>query len=197
MGPTAHPPADFVPPDWDAPVDLAAQLKLVPPGKQVKGFVLAGMARRFQERGLTLSGNMEKMVAFKSYPFTDQLNALLEGALLLNPKFPRRGLREAGQMAFPAALETVAGRVVFGALGKDPTSIFKVANKAYEMVGTGTARTVSVGKKHAHVELRDLYAFPESYHVGVVEGVLLACNHVPEVRIKQHSPTHVEIFCTW
>jgi len=190
------PPKGFHPPDWDAPVDLAAQLLIVPPGKSVRGFVIAGMAQRFRERGLEIPGTRE-LVGFKSYPFAQLLHASMDGARLLDPKHLRRGMREAGRMAFPATLDTMVGKVVFGALGKDAAAVFKAAGKAYEMVGTGSARAVSVGPRHAHIDLQGLYAFPESYHVGVCEGVVLACGGLPDVMIKQAGPTEVELFCRW
>ena len=189
------PPQGFVTPDWNAPVDVEAVLARVPDQK-VRGFLMAGMLSRLQKMGVTLDA--PPVVAFQNYPYRAQLELLLRGARALEPNAVRQGLRRIGQMAFPRAWETLPGRVVFGVLGRDVEAIFKVASKGYEMVGANARITVpEVSQHHAHVVLHEVYAFPDAYHVGVCEGAALACGKKPEVLLKVHSPTSVELWCQW
>lgn len=188
--------AGFVAPDFTSPLDVEAHIALAPKDLKIRGMLIDGMQRRLAKKGLL--EEPKRYIAFKSYPIEEQLRTLVEVASKLDPDSLRNGMRQVGRMAFPSALETMAGRVVLGVLGRQPHAIFKAAGKALELVGArAQADVVESSSTHTWLHYFDLYAFAECYQVGVVEGVCLACGCEPDVMIKKHSPTEVELLVRW
>lgn len=189
-------PEGFSRPDFDAPLDVEAHVALAPGDLMIRGMLMEGMQRRLEKTGLL--GERRRYLAFKAYPIEEQLRALAEVASKLDPTSVRRGMRELGRMAFPSVLETMAGRVVLGVLGKEPEPIFRACGKAFELVGArARIDVVEASDHHAWLHLRDVYAFAEVYQVGVAEGVVLGCGYEPDVSLRVRSPIEVELFVRW
>ena len=179
----------FVVPDFNAPLDAASWNKRVLPGAAVKGWVMTGLLDAVSGAGKTLVG-VGPFTSFKDYPGITINDVALTAARLLHPDVAEKeALRRVGRLAYPSLTSTLAGKVVFGVLGRDIHAVLKVAAKGYEMAGKpGRCTTVELQANHALLRLEDVFSFTDSYQVGVVEGALLACGKTGRVLYREESP---------
>lgn len=188
----------FVEPRWDAPLDLAARLETMPPGRSVKGMFLQGFVDAALERSGRRIGR-GRYTAFQSYPVREMLTLMVEAASLAHPDVPpREGLRRLGKVAYPTFARSMVGKVVMSMAGGDPKAALKLAPRAYRLIGdAGEATLHDVGPTECVLELRDVWTWPDAYNVGVHEGGLDAWGLEGEVRVRVHSPCDVDLRITW
>jgi uncharacterized protein (TIGR02265 family) len=199
MNAVVMPPPGFVKIDTKAPMDVDAYLAHCPEDATVKGVILNGILKKMEKRGVKAPPSFGPFHAFKTYPLREHMKLTVEAAKLT---FPRETLREAlrqlGQTTYPEVLDTLIGKVVFGALGKDPGAILKLSSKAYQIIGSrAQAKVVESGRTHIHTHVTNAYGFLDSFHYGTSEGVLLACGRPGTVHIKRHQLSEAEFFVEW
>jgi uncharacterized protein (TIGR02265 family) len=187
----------FVEPDFSAPIDVQAQKALVPPGGTVKGMHLAALVDRCAEAGHPYE--KRDYIAFYDYPGEELLDLLVESAARCFPvSLPREGLRRLGHLAYPALARSPIGRVVFGLVGSDPTSLVKLVSKGYAISNSsGTARVLDTTDEHAVLRLEGMYSFIDSWHVGIIEGAAKTFGRDPKLLIKVRSPTAADFLVHW
>jgi uncharacterized protein (TIGR02265 family) len=188
----------FTAPDFAGPLDVAAHLDACPADVGAKGMFFNDGIEHVVAQGKQ-PPSTRKYVAFKSYPNRELIQLLADCAQRAYPDVPlREGLRRLGRSAYPTLASSMVGRVVFGVLGKDIVSIFRIAAKGYEIALTaGKARVVEVDAHGARVRFDDIYNFLECYQVGVFEGAILTCDRRGEVKLKLDTPFSGELLATW
>ena len=193
------PPPGFVKVDMRAPLDVDAYLAHCPAEATVKGMILTGVLKKLEKRGVKVPAHFGPFQPFKTYPLRDHMRLTVEAAQLAFPTLPvREALRQLGNTTYPEVLETLIGKVVFGALGKDPGAILKLSAKAYAIVGSqAQVRVLDSGKNFVHNHVKGAYGFLDSFHVGVAEGVFIACGRPGEVFQKALSLSEAETYMEW
>jgi uncharacterized protein (TIGR02265 family) len=188
----------FSVPDFAAPLDVGARLKLIPPHATVKGMVLDGVLKETARLGQALP-TRGPYVGYKDYPLPEFLALQVEAAARVFPALPpREGLRRLGQGAYPALFQSMIGRVLFGVLGKNPETLVKVAPKGYAVTGnTGQVDVIEATPQGALLRFQEFYGFLDSYHVGVLEGAITACNRSGRVLFKPLGEVDGEMLCEW
>jgi uncharacterized protein (TIGR02265 family) len=187
-------------PDWKAPLDVDAALARIPADGTVRGLFFHDLANACAGVGRSAPPSMPpRVVAWGRYPMRAFARCLVETAQALAPgASPREGLRAIGRNAYPALADSMVGRVVFGALGKDYMAIVRICAKAYEMsLSHGRASPVEVSPGRTVVRVDEMYNFFDSYQVGVFEGALDACGIQGTVAIWLETPISGEILATW
>jgi uncharacterized protein (TIGR02265 family) len=188
--------SDFHPPDFTAPVDAAAQKRLVPPGGTVKGMQLQALVDECTRRGHTVD---KRFSSFRDYSGEVLIDLLIESAALCHPRVPpREGLRRIGHIAYPTLAQSMIGRVVFGLVGSDPRSLISLVSKGYALSNSsGQASVIEVDDKAAVFRLQGIYSFVDAWHVGIIEGGIGTMGHKCTVRIKLRSPTSADFLVEW
>jgi uncharacterized protein (TIGR02265 family) len=190
-------PPGFAPPDLAAPLDVDAAKAALAPGAAIKGMFAQALCDELKKKGFTPAVRAS-WVGFKDYPLPEYFDFLVDAAGKIHPNTPvRAALRTMGRSAYATMASSLAGRVVFGVLGRDIQAITRIVSKAYELAGRGSRATLlGASASHSHVRLEDV-AFADCYQVGCFEGVLDACGQQGEVRVKLLSATSAELFTTW
>ncbi len=177
----------FVTPRFDTDLDTGAYLERVPPDAYCKGMffhdVLAQVRRVDPDAARGLA--RRRYIPFKDYPLREHMEITEAAVRLLYPGVPtREGMRRLGWLAYPAFVESMIGRVVFGVLGKDLDRIFQVGPKSFEVSLTrGQAVAERLGDRHWRYDFTDVFGYLDAYYVGVVEGPIRYHRLVPDVRI--------------
>jgi uncharacterized protein (TIGR02265 family) len=110
----------------------------------------------------------------------------------------RSGLRLMGRTSYPTFGSTLIGKTIFGGTGHDFGAVLDLASRAYAIsLSPGTVAIADRSGHRARIELRDVWSFPESYHVGVLEGACAANGVQGEVRIRVISPCDADFEVTW
>lgn len=185
---------DFHAPDFDEPLDVPARLRATPPEATVKGmFIEAPIAVAFRLSGQR-PGRRE-YIPFKDYPVAEHNQVLVACAMAGYPDVPlREGLRRLGRDALRTFLESLAGRVVFAAAGRNFDAALGLVAKSYGITGpVGTATVTERTPDAAVIQLRRCYNFPDCYHVGVFEAAMDHFREAGEVLIRVLSVCDVDI----
>src|SRR5690606_3740261 len=83
----------------------------------------------------------------------------------------RESLRRIGRTFYPMLAETLAGKVVFGVLGRDPARVFAIGNKGWDMaLNFGRVRVDKVDERVVHYVFTDTPTFTDTVSIGILEG---------------------------
>lgn len=188
----------FVDPPWDAPLDIAAELRRVPETARQKGMFLIPMVVEAKRLGHPLPSARERYVPFQDYPLREHVQLMVESAQVLFPKVSlRQGLRRIGRAAHRVFVESTVGKVVWATV-TDPVSALEAILKGYAISVPGCeTRVIDRGPTHARVRMERVYYFLDCHHVGCIEGAVRAVGVEPRVRIKIESATSADFLCEW
>jgi len=188
----------FHEPDWEAPLDVDACLDAIPKGTTMKGLFTGPLIAEAQRRGICLPAPRDRYLPFVDYPLVDHVRLLAAAARAFYPDRPiRAGLRKLGRWAYPSFIQSIVGRVLWASVDSVEKGI-DVAGQAYALA-TPSARLVRVESSPGRAVLRAecVRYFMDSNHVGVLEGVLRACNARGTVRVRIDSPSSGAFLLTW
>lgn len=185
----------FQPFDTRSPLELEERLRRVPKEAMVKGIFL----QRIVDEAKSHSGKSireAKYFPFKDYPFTEWMQVIVDGGLAAYPRVPpREALRRIGHGTFATYRESTLGKVVLSVAGNSIGATIPLVPKLYELTSARGTHVVIARNDPGHcvVEMRDAWDFPDSYHVGVLEGGFLALGHTVDVRVHTISLSRCDI----
>jgi uncharacterized protein (TIGR02265 family) len=185
---------EFHLPDWDAPLDVEERLRAVPPEATVKGMFFEGPIAVALQRSGQRQGR-PSYIPFKDYPITEHIQVLVACAMTGYAHVPlREGLRQLGRDALRTFLESLAGRVVFAAAGRNFDAALGLVARSFSLTGAiGSAKVVERTRSAAVVRLERCYNLPDAYHVGVFEAAMEHFREPGEVLVRVHSVCDVDI----
>jgi uncharacterized protein (TIGR02265 family) len=121
------------------------------------------------------------------YPTSELISVLFECSQLAFPGVPpREALRRLGQRVFTNLRATSAGTFLFAVAGRKATAALGLVNRAYRLFSTNCT---AVPRQYPAdgtwvIELRNVWSFVDSYHVGIFEGALAGYGEHPEIRVR-------------
>jgi uncharacterized protein (TIGR02265 family) len=193
----------FRPPDWDAPLDLEQRLASVPENSSVRGWVLQAVLDGARRERVTLAGKA-RYGRFRDYPLSVHLELLAAAAEQIRPQEPpRRTLLELGRGVFPAFAATLSGRLALRALGAGQQPVragLDLMSRLYSLTSKGRSRAelLEIGDGFAVIRLRQVWTFPDSYHVGVFMGAAEGVFELePSILVRATSLCDAELLLSW
>jgi len=169
------------------------------PHGTAKGFYFRALLRELESQGQHLPDRPQYR-EFHDYPLADAHALLVECAQRLYPSLRRHeAMRRLGWIMFPTFLSTMVGRVIFGALGNDLVAVLRAGARGFEVsTSEGRYEVIELGEHAAHVRVRDFPIHPESFLVGVFEG-LLAHYGFDEGKVQAIgiTPTDYDYYLSW
>ncbi|HEY8040929.1 MAG TPA: DUF2378 family protein [Polyangiaceae bacterium] len=189
---------EFVPPDCDSPLDVAAYVEGIPQEAFIKGLFASAIVEAARGRGVTLPGARERYHAFTDVPMREYVPVLVAGAQAVHPTLPvRMALRKVGRASRDAFAQTMFGRVVMGRVDGLRAAL-EAAAKVYPMaMPPARVELRKMTDTRAVLHMTGIYGFLDSHHVGVFEGVARACEVRVTTRVRMISPYTGEIELTW
>jgi len=138
-----------------------------------------------------------RYVAFSKYPLRDYMRLLIEAGRIAHPgKSPDESLRQLGLSTFGAFSSSIVGVALFS--GVKYERALDLAPEAYRLsIAPARIEMVSRTAHEAVVQLRDLWAFPESYQVGVWTGGLRVLGLSGDIECIRHSWSSVDFHVTF
>ncbi len=170
-------------PVWDAPLDIDRAISSCPAEARIKGVMSAALLEMVGRVGQKIPGARDRYLPFQPYPLREHMALLREAGRLLWPDDPVRvQLRRFGRGVRPTLLDQPYGRVALGKGNMTPVEVIHRLARAYRFILdlTITPHVVeSPGATTIYVELRDVWYFLDSCHVGVFEGLLASDGQRP------------------
>lgn len=191
-------PAGFVAPNWNGAPDLSAYLAEAPTDGTSKGFNFTTAMAAAGVRPTDV-GARDRYVSFKDYPLPEYLRVLYSCAERVDGAGSvRQALRIMARPVYARFADSMVGRVIFAAVGRDPGLALKLTPKVYGIVGSpGSCRLVNLEPGCGMVELRNVWSFGEAYHVGIFEGAGAALGTPATVHIRSHSLCDFDLWVSW
>ncbi|MFO0605423.1 MAG: DUF2378 family protein [Polyangiales bacterium] len=195
----------FVDPRTHLPVELDAQLALLPRRATCKGMFFTDPLARAGRVAPTVDVFARAGVAprrylpFVDYPHAEWMRIANAAAAVIAPGGRvGDGLRELGHHAYDAIFENPIGKVLFGPLGFDLERVFEHAGTGYRLgLGFGAVRAERVAAQHWRVRFTDFPSFIETYNVGVIEGAVRRYGYTPRVRARLDDPSRGVLDVRW
>jgi uncharacterized protein (TIGR02265 family) len=140
-----------------------------------------------------------RYASFTDYPLRDFMRLLADYAPAHYPGMPlRQAFRQAGNEAFSTLMSSVAGRALLVMARSDLRSALRLAPEAYKHNLSHCSVTLSLeASRQAILEFRDVWNFPECYHVGIIEGLCQAFGAEGRVRTHVRSACVVDMLVRW
>ena len=140
----------------------------------------------------------ERFFAFRDYPLRRSLELLVEGARhVYADQPPREGLRRLARPGYAVFADSLIGKVVFAAIGRDPAAIYKLAAKAWRHAASvGKLEPQIVDPHTALIRVSELY-LTDAVGIAIAEGVLEACGRDGYVAQRMRSPLEGEFLIHW
>jgi uncharacterized protein (TIGR02265 family) len=202
--------SDFAPPDFDAPLDVEEAIARTPAVVQTKGMFtrqIVELGRRAapSRDGEILAGVPRRhWMPFLDYPLREHMRLLANVAPIRYAGLTmREGLRRLGWSAFATFADSMAGKVVLGAVGGDIDERAEgSASRSLESVLAVADRGISLSISHGKVVSRkiepglwelyysEIWCFLDSYHVGIIEGVFRTKGIAYDLRVKLRDPVN-------
>ncbi len=178
--------------------DLQDRIARTPADWRVKGMYFTPILQMLKDHGLTVAEE-RPYVSFRDYPLRDFMRLKLEAAQALHPRVdPKNGLRLLGQVAFPTLMSSTVGRVIFAVAGRSWSTALQLVQQAYNVSVSGRVDLVDCSEQSARVRMRDVWNFPDCYHVGVFEGAMRAYKIEGQVVVQLHDrPCDVDLQLSW
>ena len=164
----------------------------------VKGFYLTALTRELASQGHYLDG--PRFREFSDYPLEVAHQLVLECAQRLYPDERRSSaLRRVGWIIYPTLLSTMIGRVIFGSLGDDVPAVLRAAGRGFEVsISEGRYEAVRITSQAAEVRVRNFHLFPDTFLVGIFEGLLARYGHAgAKVTPTLLSHCDVDLTMSW
>ncbi|HEX6245022.1 MAG TPA: DUF2378 family protein [Polyangiales bacterium] len=196
----AHEPghSEFLPPKLDAHLDLRAALERIPPAATAKAMFVKRLLRELACRGLPLPFE-DSFLAFQDVPLALCAELNVHAARVLHPGLPLLdGLRRVARWSFETFQDSVAGQLILTGTQRNPHPTLALASRLVSLTtNVGTLQSVYLTPNSRLIRARDSYFFPESFGVGMAEGVLNACDKQGHVLVRAYSPTDVDFLIGW
>lgn len=185
--PSAQKAEQFEAIDWDAPVDVQAHIDACAEKFKIRGMFPAALVKRVKKKTGNVIGSSGGYIDFKLYPLREHIALLGEATEHLFPGLPqRRALREIAGMGMPTLRSSMVGRVLHNLSGGTTRAGLELVTKAYSMARDhGSARVGEHGAHYAVVELRDIFDFADSVHVGIFETGLIEWGNNGHIEVRR------------
>jgi len=188
----------FVPPPWEAPLDVERSLAEIPATATIAGMYYLAMIEGAKRRGVSLPMPRERYLRFSFYPVAEFARVLLQAAQLFYPDLSlRQGLRRLGEKAPRVFGTSTLGKVTMGSAEGVHATVSAVA-KTYS-INTPPSRCEVVSSQPSSMilSLHGVYHFLDSHHVGVFEGTLQHVGVRGSVSISATGRNSAEFLLEW
>ena len=185
-------------PDWNAPIDLHERLLRMPAEQTTKGMFM----QQIIDQARAASGTsliQSSFLPFRDYPMSEWMELLVRGAEIAHPVVPvREGIRRLGHLSYGMFAASSAGQVMIGVAGGSMSGLLRFVPRFYRITGRGGIADVSFPAAHtAIVHLRDVWDFPDAYHVGVYEGVMRGVGATGQVKVRTIGASGADLEVVW
>jgi hypothetical protein len=142
----------------------------------------------------------KRLAAFSDFPLELMTLQFHDAACAAMPQEPpAQAMRLFSRLIYQQVLDTMLGRVIFAALGRDMMSIYRHGPRAFELFEKEGTRVkfTQLGGGHFRYDFAPSYSPIEINQVGIIEGIALFCGVKTEIYVKRRDLYYGSIECKW
>jgi uncharacterized protein (TIGR02265 family) len=179
----------------DAWQEQRERIALTPESGTVRGLFFRDILRLAPQ----LQATRARYLPFTNYPMREYMALLLDGARGAFPGAPpAAALRRMGHGVYQAFASSMAGSALFGMIQHEYVRLLELTPKAYPLtMDPGRVEVHFKSDTTAVVQLRDVWPFPESFHLGIWEGAYKALEVSGDVRAVALTRSSADLHLTW
>jgi uncharacterized protein (TIGR02265 family) len=145
------------------------------------------------------ASNTRRYLPFSKYPLREYMQLLVDAGRAAHPsKTPHNALQALGLTTYSTFASSIAGMSLLSSMAIDVERVLELAPRAYPLTITpGSVEIVSRTPGEAIVQLRNMWTFPESYHVGVWLGAMEILSVEGTIDVIRHGWCNVDFHLRW
>lgn len=174
---------------------LAARVDATPESAEIRGMFPRDLLRTVPQ----LKSPRARYLPFSNYPMSEYLDLILRAAHYKYPTLtPANAILRLGLQIYSLFASSMVGNAIFSIANMNLQQMIERAPKAYEVtLKPGELRVTRSTPTEAHVELRNVWAFPDIFHAGIWLGGMGTCKARGFIHITRHSPCDVDFLVRW
>jgi uncharacterized protein (TIGR02265 family) len=195
---------EFRQPETDTPFNVDAALAALPKQATIRGMFFHNVTEQVPEarRAEVLfdAGLPEaKFRGLVSYPYADFIRLIASAAPHVHPRVPlREAITRVGESFYEVLADSLAGRVIFGVLGRDAERIFGVAAHGWKLsLNFGEVESAKHSPSHFRITFENCPALLDTSNYGVIRGALRFCGVKGRVLLAQENAGTGAYDVTW
>jgi len=191
MKPVSTPPGAELGPWQDDPyLSLKQRVAAAPADGLVKGWLFRSVIE--SARRLNVDLDPSRRLTFKDYPLPEYLQLLAKAACLVEPqRSPKDTLRLLGRSVYPTFAQSLMGKVLISGLGSGRDGArtgLRLVTQVYKLTSNHAQATIAQDADGvSHVQLENVWTYPDSYHAGIFEGAARAFGGKASVDVQTWS----------
>jgi uncharacterized protein (TIGR02265 family) len=184
------------PPSQDPWKEYVARISEAPESGTVRGLYFSEMLRLAP---MLRSTHQQRYVGFSKYPLRDYMQLLIDaGRTAHASKTPEQALYALGLTTYSTFASSISGMALLSSISVDIERVLDLVSRAYPLaLEPSRVELVSRGTGVAVVQLRDVWTFPETYHVGVWLGGMDILGLEGEIDVIRHGWSSVDFHLKW
>ena len=180
---------------------LRERLAGVPSDGLVKGWLIHSIVENAKRSGVELATD-KKYLTFRDYPIREYLELLGQAAVRVEPeKPPIETLRALGRGVYATFAKSLFGKVIIAGLGDGHAGArtgLRWVSRIYKLTSNHAAVDFTEASEQTSVvTLKNVWSFPDAYHVGIFEGAARAFGGNVSVQIASASLSSATLTFTW
>jgi hypothetical protein len=177
--------------------ELFEQIRHTPPTCEANGMHATNLIELLRSHDVVPPSELSPK-RHRFFPMREHMQLLVLAAVSLYPDQPAgEGLRRLGWTVIPTYARSPAGSGMMKLACNWETTLRMLAAGYHVGQRPGTARVTSARRGYARLELRQIWSFGETYHRGVVEGLLRWCKIECSTRAHKLSRSNTDIDIVW
>jgi uncharacterized protein (TIGR02265 family) len=180
----------------DAYLEHVERIQHAPESGVVRGLYFLDLLRAAPH----IAAPRKRYIAFSNYPMREFMQMVVNAARAAHPAAaPQEAIRRLGFGVYDVFANSLSGSALLSVAQRDFIRVLDLAPRGYELSVEPCKVTIEAEGHNgrALVQLRELWTFPEAYHVGLWQGMLAALGIEGTVTHEVLSPSAVDLQIKW
>lgn len=177
--------------------ELSEQIRHTPQTCEANGMYATNLIELLRSRNVELPAALSPS-RHRYFPMRNHMQLMVLAGVTAYPHLPAgEAIRRLGRLVIPAFARSPAGSIMMELARSWEAGLGVLARGYHIAQRPGEARVVDARRGYACLALRNIWSFGETYHRGVVEGLMEWCHVEGTTTAHKLSRYNTDILIEW